>query len=244
MGIFGRLFRRSGEPEVVQRIRLGAEAGDVVAQRGLGALYFEGKLVPQDYGQAARWYALAATQDDARSLFVLGEMHARGLGVVKDLDVAEQLFVRAADHGHAIATTTLASLLDYLGRHDDASLWWERAANAGDARAAYNLGCSYNDGLLGTQRDRTRALAWFKRAAELGHADAQFNLARHLATGDGIDKDEVAAHAWLTLSLGHREDMDTARLREIVESRLAPDQLARAQALAAQLRDSAVSSRA
>lgn len=240
MGIFGRLFKRdSDEPEVLQRMRAGADAGDVVAQRGLGALYFEGKLVPQDYAQAARWYLMAAAQDDERALFVLGEMHARGLGVVKDHDEAQRLFVRAAEKDHVPAQNALATLLDYRGKHTEANAWWERAAKAGDAKAAFNLGCSYNDG-IGTEPDRVRALSWFKRAAELGHADAQFNLARHLATGDGIEKDEVAAHAWLTVSLIRREDTDTAKLRAAVERRLAPEQIARANELAEQLLEASI----
>jgi len=234
MGIFGNLFNRSDEPDLLRRMRAGADAGDVVAQRGLGALYIRGELVGQDDRKAAKWYALAAAQGDARSLFVLGELHVQGRGVQKDLDEAEKLFTMAAEQGHVAAQTSLAALLDHRGQHARANVWWERAGDAGDAKAAYNIGCSYNDG-IGVDPDRARALHWFKRAAELGHPDAQFNLARHLTTGEGIEQDLVRAHAWLTISLGHRADDQTERLRNNVTRHLSADQIARASELAAEL---------
>ena len=42
--------------------RLAAEQGLAEAQNKLGALYGDGKGVPQDYTEAAKWYRLAAEQ--------------------------------------------------------------------------------------------------------------------------------------------------------------------------------------
>ncbi|MEO8845910.1 MAG: tetratricopeptide repeat protein [Kofleriaceae bacterium] len=234
MGLFGRLLKPR-ESELLQRVRAGAKAGDVVAQRGLGAMYIEGNLLPQNYPVAAAWYAMAAAQDDEKALYVLGEMYIQGLGVIHDEGQAEELLTCAAEKGYVPAEVSLAGLLDRQRRHAEANAWWECAAKAGHVAAAYNVGCSFNEG-VGAEHDPARALFWFTRAAELGHADAQFNLAKRLATGEGIDKDEIAAHAWLTVSLGQRDDADTVRLRAAVERRLAPEQIARANELAATLK--------
>ena len=39
-----------------------AEQGDAQAQFTLGAMYYNGRGVPQDYKQAVKWYRLAAEQ--------------------------------------------------------------------------------------------------------------------------------------------------------------------------------------
>jgi len=44
-------------------------------------MYAEGLGVPQDYGEALRWFWAAAEQGDASAQYYLGYMYANGLGV-------------------------------------------------------------------------------------------------------------------------------------------------------------------
>jgi len=48
-------------------------------------------------------------------------------------------------------------------------------ANAGDARAQFNLGYAYYLG-RGVPQDDAQAVTWYRQAAEQGHAIAQYNL--------------------------------------------------------------------
>ena len=50
-----------------------------------------------------------------------------------------------------------------------------QAAEQGNAKAQYNLGVRYDNG-LGVRQDYTQAVQWYRKAAEQGDAEAQFNL--------------------------------------------------------------------
>ena len=65
-------------------LRARAEAGDATAQYNLGAMYDQGRGVPQDDAEAVAWYRRAAEQGDARAQYNLGGMYAEGLGVPQD----------------------------------------------------------------------------------------------------------------------------------------------------------------
>ena len=51
-----------------------AEQGDAAAQASLGFMYRNGEGVPQDYGEALRWYRLAADQGHASAQVSLGSI--------------------------------------------------------------------------------------------------------------------------------------------------------------------------
>ena len=51
----------------------------------LGEMYANGRGVPQDDGEAVRWYRRAADYNDQSEVqFKLGEMYANGRGVSQD----------------------------------------------------------------------------------------------------------------------------------------------------------------
>ncbi len=58
-----------------------AEQGDASIQTLVGAMYNEGKGVPQDYKTAVKWYRLAAKQGNASAQSNLGFMYRKGQGV-------------------------------------------------------------------------------------------------------------------------------------------------------------------
>ena len=58
--------------------------GDAIAQGNLGFMYYSGQGVPQDYGEAAKWYRLAAEQGNATAQSNLGSMYYSGQGVPQD----------------------------------------------------------------------------------------------------------------------------------------------------------------
>lgn len=65
-----------------------------------------------------------------------------------------------------------------------AYLWYDRAAQLGDAEAYNGLGILFRDG-LGVAQNREKAIKYFETAARLELAEAQVNLAKmHITTGD------------------------------------------------------------
>ena len=64
-----------------ERLRRAADQGNADAQFNLGVMYAEGRGVPRDDAEAARWYRCAADQGEAAAQFNLGLMYAKGEGV-------------------------------------------------------------------------------------------------------------------------------------------------------------------
>jgi TPR repeat protein len=59
-------------------------------------MYGEGRGVPQDYAEAARWYRRAAEQGDPQAQYNLGLAYARGEGVTQNVVDAHMWFNLAA----------------------------------------------------------------------------------------------------------------------------------------------------
>ncbi len=97
-----------------------------------------------DAGEVARLYAEAAQAGDAQAQHNLGFMHARGVGVEKDLGRALGWFREAAKQGLAYAQLDLAILLWTLERdeadRDEGRAWLELAAKQGLGAAMLWLG--------------------------------------------------------------------------------------------------------
>ena len=61
-----------------------AKAGGSAAQFNLGLLYYDGKGVPQDFAEAARWFLKSADHGYVSAERNLGNMYAVGKGVKLD----------------------------------------------------------------------------------------------------------------------------------------------------------------
>ena len=70
------------------------------------------------------------------------------------------------------------------------------AAEAGDARAQFDLGVRYAGG-KGVAANDAEAARWIGLAAAQGLADAQFNLGLMYADGNGVGVDPQQAVFWL-----------------------------------------------
>src|SRR5207302_6781979 len=69
-----------------------------------------------------------------------------------------------------------------VGDITSARLFYERASDAGDGRAALRLGATYDPSFLDRirlphlQGDVAQALAWYRRARDLGEGDAELRI--------------------------------------------------------------------
>lgn len=69
------------------------------------------------------------------------------------------------------------------------------AAEAGEAKAQFELGKKYNNG-DGVAQDNAEAAKWYRKAAEQGHVGSQYNLALIYSEGEGVAKDCAEAAKW------------------------------------------------
>jgi TPR repeat protein len=83
----------------LQLLRPLAEQGNVQAQNGLGAMYYNGKGVTKDFKEAVKWYRLAAAQGNISAQLNLGAMYYEGEGVVEDFGRAHMWLNIAATQG-------------------------------------------------------------------------------------------------------------------------------------------------
>ncbi len=70
-----------------------------------------------------------------------------------------------------------------------------KKADAGDAKAQFNLGLKYASG-EGVEKDAVLAVSWYRMAADQGNPQAQYNLGDMYDRGDGVEKDAVQAFSW------------------------------------------------
>ena len=66
-------------------------------------MYQNGKGVPEDHGEAFRWYRLAADQGVADAQLNLGVMYGNGYGVIQDYTRALMWWTIAASQGQGTA---------------------------------------------------------------------------------------------------------------------------------------------
>ena len=90
-----------------EELRASAEQGDAEAQYILGAMYYMGQGVPQDYAEEVKWYRLSADQGHAAAQYNLGVSYHRGQGVPQDYVEAMKWYRLAADQGYAEAQYNL-----------------------------------------------------------------------------------------------------------------------------------------
>jgi TPR repeat protein len=121
-----------------------AAQGDARGRNNLGVMYATGRGVPQDDGEAFKWFRLAAMRKDAHGRNNLGVMYANGRGVPQDDGEALKWFRLAAGQGDARARHNIG-VMHANGQgvpQDDreALKWFRLAAMKGDAYAQNNLG--------------------------------------------------------------------------------------------------------
>jgi TPR repeat protein len=114
--------------------------------------------------------------------------------------------------------------------------WYRKAAEAGNPLAENNLADMYLRG-QGVRQDDSAAFSWFQKAAAQGHTGARIKLGYLYAEGQGTPKDPEAAYSWITAAAMAGDPRGRDLLRSL-ESRLRPEQIARARQRAGSLRQS------
>jgi hypothetical protein len=93
------------EPDDIELIKA-ADEGDANAQNDLAILFLENDK-PQN---AIYWLELAAKQDFADAMHLLGTCYLKGNGLAKDNNLAIMWIAKAASLGHPIAIAQIQSI--------------------------------------------------------------------------------------------------------------------------------------
>jgi localization factor PodJL len=156
-------------------LRAAALKGDPTAAYEIGLRFADGKGVPANLDEAAKWYDRAAQAGVVPAIFRLGTFYEKGLSVKKDTDIARRYYMQAAERGNAKAMHNLA-VLDADGggkgaNYKSAAQWFRKAADRGVADSQFNLGILYARG-IGVEQNLAESFKWFSLAAAQGDADA------------------------------------------------------------------------
>jgi len=118
-----------------------AEKGDAGAQNNLGNLYLGGVkgVIPQDFGEAMKWYRKAAKQFHASAHFSIGMLYLSGFGLPSSDDEEGFKWIRkSAEQGYEYAQYFLGDAYasgwgEVIPQDDaEASKWMRKAATQGN----------------------------------------------------------------------------------------------------------------
>lgn len=95
----------------------------------------------------------------------------------------------------------------------------EKAAKAGNAKAAFRLGMTLTNGEFGVPADTAKGLDYFRAAAAGGESEGFFNVGAAYANGKGVKRDYGEALGWLIVARQRGADGSTeAQLRERIKT--------------------------
>ena len=102
--------KRGDYKTAIKHLRPLAEKGLPDAQALLGAMYAQGRGMPQDPAEAIKWFRKGIAQDNHWAQHNLGYMYSQGYGVPQNYFEAAKWFRKAANQGNADSQSNLGAM--------------------------------------------------------------------------------------------------------------------------------------
>ncbi|MBL8564157.1 MAG: SEL1-like repeat protein [Hyphomicrobiaceae bacterium] len=190
--------KKSGTPGVAPAARPGGKSTPPSGEDDAYLAFDQGR-----YLTALKLAQALAEKGDAAAHMLVARIHAEGLGVPANPQLAAQWMKRASDLGDINATFSYGVLLAE-GRGVEknrkvAAEHFEKAARTGHPAANYNLGLLFLRG-DGKPENPYRAAQHLTYAAEKGIPEAQYDLASLYQNGVGVQPNALEASKWLKLA--------------------------------------------
>ncbi|SEQ47005.1 Sel1 repeat-containing protein [Virgibacillus subterraneus] len=138
--------------------------GDQNAQLEVGHIYYDGRIIKRNVRKALKWYVLAGIQGVREAQYLVAKINY--YGQIRESDnnkeVAYEWYKLVSSTGHLKSKLMCQIIL----------------AEKGDRNVQFQLGKSYEEGLLG-ETNFEEAIAWYKEAADRGHNKAQWKVNNH-----------------------------------------------------------------
>lgn len=175
-------------------------APDVAFELALRMAAGDGVTVDPD--AAFGWFVKAAEGGHALAQYHVSSMLLSGNGVERDTEKAFEWAFKSANQGVSGAQFNLA-LMYRLGDGTlvnavEAVNWTLKAAMQGHAGAQYNLGVWSGTGEMGVTKSQEDAFKWYLLAAKQGNQNAQVIVGGRYHMGQGVNKDAIKGHVWLS----------------------------------------------
>lgn len=116
--------------------------GDCISDYNIAIIYYQNKK----YNEAIKYLTSGQINDHINSIKMLADMYYQGLGVCKNLEIAENLYLRLIKIGDNSAYYKLSKIKEEKGDILTASTYLENAYNYGDLRSYYDLAVKYLTG--------------------------------------------------------------------------------------------------
>lgn len=213
-----------------------AEGGNYLAANTLAKMYKEGIGTEENIDNAIQWYENAA-KNNAYSSYSLGRIYFYGNGVRIDYREAEKHLLRAAENELNCAEFLLGKIYSSDDKNmrntSKAAFWFEKAAEHGNADAAYRLSVVYSEETDIDIFDRKKSQYWLSKAIELytanaeaGNSFAALALGRIYADNTGSAYNPVLAERWLKAA-SESDDECAAQAEYILAKLLMSDDVCR-----------------
>ncbi len=181
------------------KLEQAARRGDAKAQLLVGELYEFGVDVPADGLIAAKWYEMAANQNDPEGLLYLGMMRGSAVQQVTESVPALNRLFQSAELGDERAQVGLALLFfkdkglrrEIVRRIEN----YQQRARRGEAAAQYAMGWVFREG-VGLKINPREAMSWYHSSASQGYAKAQMALGKIYMEGKVAPLDLDRAAQW------------------------------------------------
>lgn len=150
-----------------------------------------------NYEDAFALYLQAAEAGDAKAIYNVGALYARGEGVEEDDLTALEWFKKAAEMDYPDALNTIGNAYSFgnYGLQIDygASFsYYLRSAQLGNAKGMFTIGNMYDRG-VGVAENKELAVQWYQKASMLGNGSATYNLASKYLNGEVVQEDPIFA---------------------------------------------------
>ncbi|MBP6082040.1 MAG: sel1 repeat family protein [Providencia sp.] len=138
-----------------------------------------------------------ANLGDDEALLILGFLYEKGLGVEKNVDIAEKIYQRLADKNNKEGFNLLAMLKENQGKKNEAIRLYQRAISLGSSAAPYNLGILYK-----YNSDYISAKKMFQFAITKNNSsNAMMSLGDLYFDGLGVEQNMELAEKWYIESI-------------------------------------------
>ncbi len=150
---------------------------------------------PKDLPTAVELLKRAANHGSGQAAFALGKMFLEGVGVAKNLDVADKLFHRAVTLQFVEAYYYIGVFSQNKNEFETALEAFLRGAQAGIPKCEGAVSLYYMLG-RGTPVDEQKGVSWAQKGAAQGDPVAEGQLARAYCNGIIVEKDQAEGAAW------------------------------------------------
>jgi TPR repeat protein len=140
--------------------------------------YLDGKGVPRDLERSFALCAEAAATSHSDAVLAMGWHYLNGVGVERDLRLADHWYRKSAREGQVRAMFSLGQMAYASRNYAEAKIWFERALAKGHARS----GCWLAKVIWRTAespRTRSEAISLLQKAATANVQDASHLLRKY-----------------------------------------------------------------